>query len=270
MTTKKKLRPSRGNISITGSSSFEKQMEAIGKTIARRFKIHLDIKVSPLLLPMGEKNQSRLVFCICDGDLELFKVKLMGEKFDLHFNEDSKRPCLRIWGLPIDFLAPNAEKIKSQWKDLFQITARVAGDGNLQLSVSSKDGGEGLINDFREEIKKDFPDLIIKDKQKPRRGKAVPGFVVIFKSAVLRKDVAEMTQENKDNSNRDRKDDNNLSDNHMKGGVPAEELIKLAVAYLPQDDRINFIKSLLPEGVGLYDEKNPLALDGGTAKVNSL
>ncbi len=277
----KKLKPRKDNITITGAASFEKQLKNFGNALAGKLEKIIRAKVGVLLMDIKEGNTKRLVLCVCEGNLQQIE-ELLKVNFDLHNNNDDKKPCLRIWGFPMEFISPQAQSIKGEWKEMFHFSARIDKDATLNLMVSSTGEDGTYVDQFREKLQRDFSTIGIRNKQKPRRGKDVPGFVMQFPVGIVRGDnqqpagggSAEQQKVVQQFSVRALSKHENKNP-HLPiqtvlatQGVPAEELLKLVFAHLPETERLGIIKSLLPKGVGLYNTEKPLLVDEGSAKVN--
>lgn len=267
---KKRMKPSHGNITILGTGGLVKKMEEFGQMLADRLQDIIRVRVGVLILDAGASK--RLTLSICKDEMVNTSeeaIKKMG--FDIFLFEDKVKSCLRLWGFPIEFISPQAEKIRGEWKDIFNFSARIDRTGSLALSVSSADDDEEMLSQFRVKLAEELSipcGVSIRDKQKHRKGNPVPGFIVVFPISLMKK-------ENQQNSGLvDQQLTSEvktlLAQEDLPVGVPPDKLIELAVAYLPIDDRISLVKSLLPEGVGLYNKNNPFTIDGGAAKVNSL
>lgn len=266
----RRLRPRNGNITILGKEVFQKQMNAFGKVLADRLGKILNIPVSFVLLDMNNE-QKRLCLTICGPNLENVKENLI-PNFDVFHNKDAKKECLRIWGIPIDFIAPKAEQIKKSWKELFDFTARIGMKGDLELLVSTKDNDWEILEEFRKELEKDFPEIVIRNKQRPRKGNARPGFVISFSVTAIRKETKErdaLQNESPTTSplKKEGKEEGSQRKTHTspkkteESLIPVEDVLCFCLANLTPEGRIELLKKLLPEGVGLYDTKTPLSLD---------
>jgi len=265
---RKKLRPSNGNITICGTRAYQKQISAFGDILAQKLQVLTKTKVSHILLPVGNGQEKRLCLTICEGEGDLKDIKSLLEKnFNLYYNEDPRKPCLRVWGFPIEFVEPEAQEIKSSWSELFYITAKINRKGDLELSVSSKNEKGDLIQDFREEIEKNFPKLEIRNKQKSRRGESRPGFVIICKVSAVETRVA--TQVATSEKEGDRPAANETLPMELPS-VSAERIMGLVLDQLSKEQRIKLIKTMLPKGIGLYNTENPLVANETGFKINSI
>lgn len=276
----KKLRPRNGNITILGSGNFQKQMDAFGEVLAKRLGNILNRPVSFVLLGMKNDQQKRLCLTICGSGLEEIKEKLIPNFDVFHVNQGTEKECLRAWGIPLDFIASDAEKIKSYWKDLFKFSARISRKGDLELSVSSKDNDEEMLADFRKELEKDSSETIIRDKQKHRRGTPSPGFIIIFSVTTIHRETEKrelsqvkplgLSQESQKEGVEEQIKVHAPGEKSINGLIPVEDVLHLCLTNLTFENQIELLKKLLPQGVGLYDTTNPLSLDGKGVVVNSL
>lgn len=266
---KKRMKPSHGNITILGTGGLVKKMEEFGQVLAERLQEIIDTRVGVLVLEAGKSK--RLTLSICKDEMKTSEEDMKKMGFDIFLSEDKVKPCLRVWGFPIEFISPQAEKIRGEWKDIFNFSARIDRTGSLALSVSSADDDFEMLSQFRVKLAEELSipcGVSIRDKQKHRKGNPVAGFIVVFP-------ISSMKKENQQNPGLvDRQSSSEFDTSPIQEvaftGVPPGKLIEFAVAYLPAEDRMILIKSLLPEGVGLYNKRNPFTIDGGTAKVNSL
>jgi|GEM_PF-4859831 len=271
----KKLKPSHGNISISGS--YEKQMKSFGEVLAEKMTKELlnGVPVHSALLEKGTRQEKRLCLTICDGNLELLKEKLE-KNFDVFLCEDRKKPCLRVWGFPIEFVAPNAHKLKKEWSQIFSFIPRINHKADLDFIISAESAEQGAIDfvkEFRKEAEMTCPNALIRDKQKARNGSAKPGFILTFPIGSLQnklpiKKVEDQRglQEETFSAPPVKADKVETTEN----SVPVPELLALCFKHMSEEEKLQVLKSILPKGIGLYDTVNPLNLVGGQVTVRNL
>jgi hypothetical protein len=259
---KTKLKPSNGNISILGSKTLVPKMKVLGNTLAHKMSKLLKTDVRCIFLDVRTKESQRLCLDICDT-VNITDIKEKLEKhFDVFSTEKGERtkPCLRVWGFPLEFIAQDAEKIKSEWRELFDFSHHISRQGNLELNVTADEKSADILQEFRSELENTFTntETTIRDKQKARVGKQKPGFVIVFPTENL---DFEKSGENVDIATVNEKLSAVPTEKEIDC-LPVQKILDLCLEHLGEDARLDLIKRFLPQGVGLYDTRNPLILEG--------
>lgn len=272
MTTNSNSNPrkksSNGNISIVGKNTFERSMRKFGKYLLPKLEALLpEASIRPYIMDVQHGSRDkRLSFDIESRSLKACFETLNQNGFNCIYEPDGTFPYLRIWAIPIDFLEPRIKNLKNDWKGDFSFEARINQKGTLEIVVSDRrnlNGDDTEVMAFHDLITSSFPDLDVRKKQKPRNGSAIPGFVIKCnpaqntiarsstetRSAKPEKPIVEVVASNSSTLN-------------------VIDLLTFAMSQASDKQKLEILKRLLPEGVGLHNTNQPLIATSEGFKIN--